>query len=119
MCSLIVRTPASNVSRVMVRRGPSGAGRASRLRLRQPALELALEELDLGAGELVERPQVLVGGDARVGDDQDPVLDVIEREHRIEQHEPGIVFGDRRRRRVHGGLRPGVFERRLEDGDAS
>ena len=33
----------------------SGGARSSRLRLRQPALELALEELDLRAGELVER----------------------------------------------------------------
>ena len=62
------------------------------LGLRQPALELALEELNLGARELVERAQILVGGDARVGDDQDPVLHVIERQHGIEQHEARIVF---------------------------
>ena len=73
---------------------PHVGRRARRLfRLRQAALELALEELDLGARELVERLEVLVRRDARVGDDQDAVLDVIERQHRVEQHEPGIVFG--------------------------
>ena len=59
--------------------------------MRQVALELALEELDLRARELIERLEILVGGDARVGDDQDPVLDVIERQHRVEQHEAGLV----------------------------
>ena len=91
MCSLMVRTPASNTSRVTFVR-ISGAFRPAGARLREPALELALEELDLRARELVERRQILVGRHARVGDDQDAVLDVIEREHRVEQHEPGFVF---------------------------
>jgi hypothetical protein len=60
-------------------------------RHREIAFELAFEELDLGAGELVQRLEVVVGPDARVGDDQDPVLDVIESEHRVEQHEAGLV----------------------------
>ena len=59
-------------------------------RQRQRAFELALEEFDLGAGELIQRPQVLVAGDARVGDQQDAVLHVIERQHRVEQHEAGL-----------------------------
>ena len=62
-----------------------------RPRQRQRALELALEEVDLRAGELIERSQVLVARDARVGDQQNPVLHVVEREHRIEQHEAGRV----------------------------
>ena len=94
MRSLIVRTPASNVSRVMLD-ATSGAVPARRRRLRQAALELALEELDLRAGELVERREILVGRDPRVGDDQDPVLDVIERQHRVEEHEAGFVLADR------------------------
>ena len=58
--SLIVRTPASKTSfvwfeRTSERRPLVGLG------LRQPALELALEKLDLGARELVERAQILVG----------------------------------------------------------
>ena len=75
-------------------------------RVREVALELALEELDLGARELVQRLEILVRRDARVGDDQDPVLDVIEREHRVEQHEAGLV------RAV--GRRAEVAEHRLE-----
>ena len=66
------------------------AGRVA-ARVRQGALELALEELDLRARELIQRLEILVRRDARVGDDQDPVLHVIEREHRVEQHEPGLV----------------------------
>ena len=73
MCSLIVRTPASNCSRVHVR-AECPAPRRLRLALRQPAFELAFEELDFRARELVERLEVLVGRDARVRDDQDPVL---------------------------------------------
>ena len=54
MCSLIVRTPAFEDLARLVR---SELGRRLRRagRLRQAALELALEELDLRAGELVER----------------------------------------------------------------
>ena len=109
--SLIVRTPASNVSLdtfvATVRRGPF-----RRRRLRQPALELPLEELNLGARELIQRAQVLVGRDPRVGDDQNPMLHVIEREHGVEQHEARLVLADRAvgpRR-----LLPGVAQRRLE-----
>ena len=54
------------------------------------ALELALDELDLRARELIQRLEVFVAGDPRVGDDQDPVPHVIEREHRVEQHEAGL-----------------------------
>ena len=60
-------------------------------RQRQRAFELAFEEIDLRAGELIQRSQVLVTRDPGVGDEQDPVLHVIEREHRVEQHEAGIV----------------------------
>ena len=60
-------------------------------RHREIALELALEELNLGARELVQRLEVVVGGDARVGDDQDAVLDVVEREHGVEHHEAGLI----------------------------
>ena len=76
--------------------------------MRQAALELALEEPDLRAGKLVERFQVLVRGDPRVGDDQDPVLDVIERQDGIEQHEPGGVGAVARRAQI--------AEHRLEPG---
>ena len=95
--SLIDRTPASKTSFVWFER-TSSAGSLVGLGLRQPALELALEKLDLGARELIERAQIFVGRDARVGDDQDPVLHVIERQHGVEQHESGIVFGVCRRR---------------------
>jgi len=74
----------------------------------------SLEELDLGAGELVERGEILVGGDAGVGDDQDPVLDVIEGQHRVEQHEPRFVLFRRRAAVVPPRLLPGVGQRRLE-----
>ncbi len=66
------------------------ARRRTRCR-RQAALELAFQELDLRARELVERRQILVRGHPRVRDDQNPVLDVIEREHRVEQHEARVV----------------------------
>ena len=59
--------------------------------MREIAAQLALEELDLRARELIQRLEVVVGRDARVRDDQDPMLHVIEREHRIEDHEPGFV----------------------------
>ena len=88
---------ASNSSRVtfdvIATGSPSGAGR-----LRQRPLELALDELDLGARELVQRLEVLVARDARVGDDQDPVPHVVERQHRVEQHEARFVLD------VGGGL---------------
>ena len=58
---------------------------------RQRPFEFALEEVDLGAGKLVERLQVFVAGDAGIGDQQDAVLHVIEGQHRVEQHEAGIV----------------------------
>jgi hypothetical protein len=57
--------------------------------------ELTLEELDFRARELIERFQILIAGDAGVGDQQDAMLHVIERQHRIEQHEPGIVSIER------------------------
>ena len=62
-----------------------------RMRMRQIAAQLALEKLDLRARELVQRLEVVVGRDARVRDNQNPMLHVIEREHRVEDHEPGFV----------------------------
>ncbi len=59
--------------------------------MRQIAAQLALEKIDLRAGELIQRLEVVVGRDARVRDDQDPMLHVIEREHRVEDHEPRFV----------------------------
>ena len=76
--------------------------------MRQAALELALEKLNLRARELIERFEVVVGGDARVGDEQNPVLHVIEGQHRIEQHEAGIVGPV--------GGRAEIAEHRLEPG---
>ena len=90
MCSLAARTCSSKRSRVWFDVN-SSALRPSRRDVRQVALELALEELDLRARELIQRLEVVVGRDARVGDDQDAVLHVIEREHRVEQHEAGLV----------------------------
>jgi hypothetical protein len=59
--------------------------------LRQAPLELPFEELDLGAGELIQRVQVVVGRHAGVGDQEDTVLDVIEGQHRVEEHEARVV----------------------------
>ena len=59
--------------------------------LRQRALELALDELDPCEGELIQRLEVLVASDSGVGDDQNPMAHVIERQHGVEQHEPGFV----------------------------
>ena len=67
--------------------------------------------MNLGAGELIERLQIFVWGDPGVRHDQDPVLDVIEREHRVEQHEPGVVLGGSRR---PGRVPPGLLEGGLE-----
>ena len=58
---------------------------------RETALELALEEPDFRAGKLIERLEVVVRGDARVRNDENAVLHVIEREHGIEEHEAGLV----------------------------
>ena len=74
-------------------RADRGRDAVARLGLRESALEFALEKLDLGARELIQSVQVFVGRDARVGDDQDAVLHVIEGEHRVEQHEAGLVLG--------------------------
>src|SRR5437660_799571 len=52
--------------------------RRSRASVRQAPLELALEEPNLRARELVQRLEVVVCGDTRVGDDQNAVLHVIE-----------------------------------------
>ena len=90
MCSLPARTESSNCSRVMFDSTTSGARIVAPLD-RQVALELALEKLNLRAGELVERLEVFVAGDARVGDDENAMLHVVERQHRVEQHEPGVV----------------------------
>ena len=82
---------ASKTSFVWLARMSSSA-RSSGSGCDKPALELAFEKLDLGARELVERAQILVSGDAGVGDDQNPMLHVIEGQHGVEQHETGIVF---------------------------
>ena len=91
MCSLIVRTPASKTSRVWLDAN-SGAVASGCRRLRQAPFELALEELDLRARELIQRLEIFVRRDSRVGDDQDPMLDVIEGQDGIEQHEAGLVL---------------------------
>ena len=62
-----------------------------RMRMRQIAAQLALEEIDLRARELIQRLEIVVRRNARVRDDQDAMLHVVEREHRIEDHEPGFV----------------------------
>ena len=80
--------------------------------LRQAPLEFALEETDPRAGELIERLEVLVRRDARVRNQQDAVPDVVEREHRVERHEDGLVFLVRRRALAI----PRGRERRLEPG---
>ncbi len=107
MCSLAVRTSDSNCSFVRFDRSVTGApGR--RLAARQAALELRFQELDARARELIQRLEVVVGRDARVGDEEQPVLGVVEREHRVEQHEG---------RQVGGGVGP--FERPARRGTGS
>ena len=69
----------------MLRAGPG-------LRMREIPPQLALEEIDLRAGELVERLEIVIGRDPRVRDDQDPMLHVIERQHGVEDHESGFVL---------------------------
>jgi len=65
--------------------------RSAPVRARQASVELALQKLNLGARKPVERLQVVVRRDAGVGDDEDPVLHVIEGEHGIKQHEARLV----------------------------
>ena len=106
MCSLIVRTPASKDVARLVGRELAAACVSAAARLRQAPLELALEKLDLARTRTDRaRCRSSSGRDARVRDDQDPVLDVIERQHGIEQHEPGLVFVGRPRRRVRAPAR--------------
>ena len=76
------------------------------LGFRQVAFQLALEELNLRARELIQRLEIVVRGDPRIGDDQDPVLHVVEREDGVEQHEPGLI------RSVDAGAE--IAEHRLE-----
>ena len=78
----VARHVGRDVSRGLPRRGW----------LRQGAFQLALEKLDLRARELIQRLQIFIRCDARVRDDEDPMLDVVEGQHRIEQHEPRFVF---------------------------
>jgi len=54
-------------------------------------LKLALEKLDFRTRELIERLKVFVRRHSRVGDDQDAMLDVVERQDRIEEHEPRLI----------------------------
>ena len=99
MYSLARLTIASNAGCVMF--GVQRHTVAARGTLeRQRALELAFEEFDLGAGKLIERAEVLVARDPRVGDQQDAMLHVIEGEHRVEQHEAGIIAVGAARRRL-------------------
>ena len=86
MCSLAVRTAASNSSRD-VRASTIGGSPPPVVARDRPPRQLALEELDARAGELVERFEALARRHARVGDQQDAVPHVIEGEHRVEQHE--------------------------------
>ena len=95
---LLLEPLARDVRPHVERRGRPAPVRCERLRSSS-----ALEELDLRARELVQRLEVVVRRDARVGDDQDPVLHVIEGQHRVEQHEPGIVGAVGRRARGRRG----------------
>src|SRR5687768_4807022 len=61
------------------------------MRMRQVAAQFPLENVDLRACKPIERLQIDVRRDARVGDDQDAMLHMIEREHGIEDHESGFV----------------------------
>ena len=92
MYSFAVRTVRLELVARDVRLKSTPARCRRRHALRQRALQLALDELDLGARELVQRLEVLVAGDPRVRDDQDPVAHVVERQHRVEQHEARFVF---------------------------
>ena len=77
-------------------------------RHRQRPLELLLDKRDLGAGELIQRLEILVAADPRVGDDQDAVLHVVEGQHGVEEHERGVVAGTPRAVGAGGGrLEPG------------
>ena len=60
--------------------------------LRQGAIELPLDKLDLRARKLIERLEVFVAGHARVRDDQDAMPHVVEGEDRVEEHEAGLVL---------------------------
>ena len=93
--------PLAGVVRAHVERGRGLAAGD-----REIALELALEKLNFRAGELIQRLEVVVARDARVGDDEDSVLDVIESQYCLEQHEAGRV-------RAVSAL-PQVAEHRLE-----
>ena len=87
-------------------RGHLEGGRIGRRRLGQRAIEIALDELDLGARELIQRLERLVAGDAGVGDDENAMAHVIEGQHRIEEHESGFLVDRRRRLQIHR-LEPG------------
>ena len=88
--------------------GRCAAGNRLRVRL----FEFPLQEVEPGVGELVQRRQVVGRRDAGVGDEQDPVLDVVEREHRVEQHERRFVA----RVLLPLVLLPHVLQGRLEPG---
>ena len=64
----------------------------------------------LRARELVGPLQIRVRVDTCVGDDENPVLDVVKRHDRVKEHEAGIILP--RRGRVARG--PDPFERRFE-----
>ena len=70
-------------------------------RPRERPLELAFDELDLRAGELIQRLEVVVAGDSGVGNDEDPMPHVIEGEHRVEDHEPRFFVGGIGRLQLH------------------
>ena len=75
--------------------GAAGGGAAPD-RLRSSSLS---RNWILRARELIERLEIVVGRDAGVGDEEHPVLHVIEGQHRVEQHEArqvGRGIGPRR-----------------------
>ena len=80
--------------------------RVSPFGAREVALQLALEKVDLRAGEVVEPAKIFARPQPRVGDREDPMLDVIERQDGVEDHERGLIAVGRRLVQRHGALEP-------------
>ena len=76
------------------------AARTSR-GFRKRAFQLALDEIDLRPRELIQRFEVVITRDLRVGDDENAVPHVVEREHGVEDHEAGFVFDVGGRLQLH------------------
>ena len=66
-------------------------GRGVRLGQREIPFELTLQKLNLRAGELIQRLEIIVRRNSRVGDDENPMLHVIKGENGVEQHEARSV----------------------------